>query len=197
MRLSPRAAAVALLVLAAAVAVAGDRLTDPTRAFVEGYDPTGNDFLANVPERTVLLRVRADLDNDGIEDLALSDSSTWGNAGGQWLLFRGHPDGGYVYWGTLFFSPGAAAVRPLARGASEVALYVRMGVSRGTLEVYRLTSAGISRISEASLDLDRPGDRARHDALFRSNRRLPVEYCKLLEYRHDAASCWKPGLGLR
>ena len=43
---------------------------------MEGYDPSGNDFFANVPERTVLLRIRADLDNDGIEDLALSESST-------------------------------------------------------------------------------------------------------------------------
>ena len=41
------------------MAVAGERLADPTRAFVEGYDPSGNDFLANVPERTVLLRIRA------------------------------------------------------------------------------------------------------------------------------------------
>jgi hypothetical protein len=36
MRLRPGASAVALLVLVAAVAAAGERLTDPTRAFVEG-----------------------------------------------------------------------------------------------------------------------------------------------------------------
>ena len=78
-----------LLVLSIAMAVAGERLADPTRAFVEGYDPSGNDFLANVPERTVLLRIRAD----------------------------GH--------------------------------------------------------------------------------RLPVEHCKLLEYRRAAATCWQPGLRLR
>ena len=72
------------MVFVAGVVVAADRLTDPTQAFVEGYDPSGNDFLANVPKRTVLLRIRADFDNDGVKDLALSDSSTWGNAGGQW-----------------------------------------------------------------------------------------------------------------
>ena len=48
------------MVFVAGVAVAADRLTDPTQAFVEDYDPSGNDFLANVPERTVLLRIRAD-----------------------------------------------------------------------------------------------------------------------------------------
>lgn len=85
-------AAAALLVLSLATPVAGERLADPTRVFVEGCDPSGNDFLGNVPERTVLLRIRADFDNDGVDDLALSDSSTWGNGGGQWLLFRGQPD---------------------------------------------------------------------------------------------------------
>src|SRR6266852_5380021 len=101
----------ALLLMLAGTAMAADRLADPTKAFVEGYDPSGNDFLANVPERTVLLRIRADFDGDGQQDLALSDSSTWGNAGGQWLLFRGQPDGAYVYWGTLFSAPGRAALR--------------------------------------------------------------------------------------
>lgn len=197
MRLLPGAGALTLVALVIGLALAADRLTDPTRAFVEGYDPSGNDFLANVPERTVLLRIRADLDNDGVDDLALSDSSTWGNAGGQWLLFHGRPDGSYVYWGTLFFSPDAAAVRSLAPGTSEMALYVRMGVSRGTVQVYRVTSYEISRVSELSLDLERASDRERYDSLLRSEHPFPVEYCKLLEYRRDAANCWKPGLGLR
>jgi hypothetical protein len=178
-------------------AAAAERLLDPIQAFVEGYDPSGNDFLANVPERTVLLRIRTDLDGDGIEDLALSDSSTWGNAGGQWLLFRGPHDKSFVYWGTMFFSPGTAVIRPLGRGESELLLYVRTSVSRGMLEVYRVTSGTITRLSQMPLDLERPRDHERYDALFRSGRKLAVEHCKLLEYRREAASCWRPGLGLR
>ena len=197
MQLLLGAGAVALLSLAAGVAAASERLSDPTRAFVEGYDPSGNDFFANEPERTVLLRIRADFDNDGITDIALSESSPWGNAGGQWLLFRGQSDGNYVYWGTLFFSPSAARVRTLAGGTSEMVLYVRMGVSRGTIQVYRVTSAGISQVSDLPLDLDRPRDRERYDGLLRLERQLPVESCRLLEYRQDAATCWRPGLGLR
>ncbi|HYR31203.1 MAG TPA: hypothetical protein VEO93_04735, partial [Gemmatimonadales bacterium] len=140
MRLLLDAGAVALL-LVAVVADAGERLTDPTRAFVEGYDPSGNDFFANVPERTVLLRVRADFDNDGIADIALSESSTWGNAGGQWLLFRGEPGGGYAYWGSLFFSPGSAAIGPRP---GELTAYVRVGATRGSLQVHRLAAGGIT-----------------------------------------------------
>src|SRR5499426_3374029 len=139
--LAPRSTAklaplAALLVWAfVSLAAGAERLDDPTQAFVDGYDPSGNDFLANVPERTVLLRVRADLDGDGRRDLALSDSSTWGNAGGQWLLFRGQPDGAFTYWGTLFFSPGTLAIGPRP---GDVTAWVRVAASLGTLQVHRL-----------------------------------------------------------
>jgi len=184
----------AVLVLLALVAPAGaaERLADPIRAFVEGFDPSGNDFLANVPERTVLLRIRADLDGDGRADLAVSDSSTWGNAGGQWLLFRAQADGGYVYWGTLFFAPGTAVSR-----AGELTVYVRTSASRGALVTHRLEAGRIVATSDTTLDLERPSDRARYEALFASGRGLPVEHCRLLDYRRDPAGCWRPGLGLR
>lgn len=186
-----------LLVLAATAAPAAERLADPIKAFVEGYDPSGNDFLANVPERTVLLRIRADLDGDGQPDLAVSDSSTWGNAGGQWLLFRGRPDGADVSWGTLFFSPGVAAARVVSPGVGELTLYVRTSAARGSLTTHRLDADTISRISEAPLDLEQPGDRQRYDATFAPGRGLPVEHCWLLDYRRDPGGCWRPGLGLR
>ena len=183
---------VALLVLALAAAASGtDRLRDPTKAFVEGYDPSGNDFLANVPERTVLLRIRADLDGDGQPDLALSDSSTWGNAGGQWLLFRGQPDGAYVYWGTVFFTPGSAVLR----AGGELTVYVRTSASRGSLETYRLTPTTITRTATTALDLENAADHARYEATLKSGVGLPVEFCKLLDYRRQPTACWRPGLG--
>jgi len=189
--------AAALLLVATTVSSAAEHLADPVRAFVEGYDPSGNDFLANVPERTVLLRIRADLDGDGRPDLAVSDSSTWGNAGGQWLLFRAQPDGTYAYWGTLFFSPGTAVARALAPSGGELTVYVRTSASRGSLATHRLDAGGITRATETTLDLEQPADRARYEAMFAPGRGLPVEHCKLLEYRRDPLNCWRPGLGLR
>ena len=174
------------------VATGAERLANPTKAFVEGYDPSGNDFLANVPERTVLLRVRADLDGDGREDLALSDSSTWGNAGGQWLLFRGQSDGTYVYWGTLFFAPASAALGT----QGELTVYVRTSVSRGKLEMYRLTATGITKVSAMAVNLEEPRDRQHYETALKSGNRLAVEFCKLMDYRSQPATCWRPGLGL-
>jgi len=142
-----------LLAFAAAGAPAAEHVADPTREFVDGYDPSQNDFFANTPERTVLLRIRDDLDGDGVADLALSESSTWGNAGGQWLLFRGEPGGRYVYWGTLFFSPGSAAIGPRP---GELTAYVRVGATRGSLRVHRLAAGGITLAGDRSLDLENP-----------------------------------------
>jgi hypothetical protein len=181
-----------VIVLVAAVAVAGERLADPIREFINGYDPSQNDFFANTPERTVVLRIRDDFDGDGVADLALSESSTWGNAGGQWLLFRGDPRGDFVYWGTLFFSPGSAVIGP---AAGELTAYVRVAASRGSLQVHRLTAGAITRLSERSLDLERPADRAVYESALGAGRRPAAEHCKLLEYRRDPAACWHPGLG--
>ena len=184
--------AAALLALAAAGAPAAERLADPIRAFVDGYDPSQNDFFANTPERTVLLRIRDDLDGDGVADLALSESSTWGNAGGQWLLFRGEPGGGYAYWGTLFFGPGSAAIGPRP---GELTAYVRVGATRGSLRVHRLAAGGITLASDRSLDLESPADRAAYDAALGAGRRAAVEHCRFLAYRRDPGGCWQPGLG--
>jgi len=181
-----------LLVLVAAAAPAAERLADPTREFVDGYDPSQNDFFANTPERTVLLRIRDDFDGDGIVDLALSESSTWGQAGGQWLLFRGDPGGGYVYWGPLFFSAGSAALGPRP---GELTTYVRVAAAHGRLQTFRLAAGGITRASDRPLDLERPSDRTTHDTALAAGRRPAVEHCKLLAYRRDPAGCWRPGLG--
>jgi hypothetical protein len=182
-----------LLVVLASAAPAAERFADPTRAFVEGYDPSQNDFFANTPERTVLLRIRDDFDGDGVGDLALSESSTWGNAGGQWLLFRGQRGGEYVYWGTLFFSPGSLAIGPRP---GDVTAYVRVAASRGSLRVHRLGSETIALERDRPLDLERPSDRAAYEAVLAAGRRPAVEHCKLLAYRRDPAGCWRPGLGL-
>jgi len=190
----PGGIAVGLIaLLTAAAALAAPRIADPTRDFVDGYDPSQNDFFANTAERTVLLRTRDDFDGDGVPDLALSESSTWGNAGGQWLLFRGQRTGGYVYWGTLFFSPGSLALGP---APGEITAYVRVSASRGTLSVYRLSVDGFTRVQDRVLDLERPSDRAVHDGALAMGRRPAVEHCKLLAYRRDPVGCWQPGLGL-
>src|SRR2546430_12704413 len=56
---------------------------------------------------------------------------------GQWLLFRGQPDGTYAYWGTLFFSPGVAVLAP---SGGELTVYVRTSASRSEEHTSELQS---------------------------------------------------------
>lgn len=76
MRLVQGAAAV-LLGFSMGMPVAGERLADPTRAFVEGYDPSGNDAgrTPHTPGQPLLLGIRT-----GPVQRATGD----GPAGGQY-----------------------------------------------------------------------------------------------------------------
>src|SRR5439155_13111655 len=98
----------------------------------------------------------------------------------------------YAYWGTLFFSPGSAAIGPRP---GELTAYVRVGATRGSLRVHRLAAGGITLAGDRSLDLENPADRAAYDAALRAGRRAAVEHCRLLAYRRDPGGCWQPGLG--
>jgi hypothetical protein len=72
-----------------------------------------------------------------------------------------------------------------------------MSASHGSLRVYRVTGDGIRPVSERAVDLERTSDREHYNTLLQPAGTLPVEYCKLLEYRRNAQTCWRPGLGLR
>jgi hypothetical protein len=170
-------------------------LADPVDAFVLGYDPSNGDFFIHEPERAVLLRLRLDFNNDGIMDLAVSEGSIRGQAGGPWLIFLGDRDGRYTYAGELFFYPTTFAVRPVTPGTAEVTTFERMSASGGRVAIYRISQAGITLIREYALE-DVPGaDRERYRALFPPPG-PQAESCRLMDYRRDKPHCWRPGVRL-
>ena len=75
-------------------------------------------------------------------------------------------------------------------------LAASLGAYARALETYRLTAAAIARTATRAVDLEQPTDRARYEATLQSGARLPVESCKLLDYRRQPTTCWRPGLGL-
>ncbi len=89
-----------LVVLAAGAALAkGIRTRDPLRAFVRGTYERGNDYFIHGTEDTTLLRCVLTKATDGLDGVALSELSIWGNHGGPWDIFRRTGDG-FVYDGT-------------------------------------------------------------------------------------------------
>jgi len=64
------------------------RTSDPLKAFVHGDYPWGDDFFIHGNEDTTLFRCALVKERDGVDGLALSEVSIWGNHGGPWEIFR-------------------------------------------------------------------------------------------------------------
>jgi hypothetical protein len=71
---------------------------DPLRAFVRGDYPWGDDYFIHGADDTTLLRCVLTKTRDGLDGLALSEASIWGNHGGPWEIFR-RTRRGFVYVG--------------------------------------------------------------------------------------------------
>ncbi len=64
------------------------RTRDPLRAFVRGDYPWGDDYFIHGNGDTILFRCLLVKERDGVDGLALSEVSIWGNHGGPWEIFR-------------------------------------------------------------------------------------------------------------
>ena len=89
-----------MLALGALLAHGGEtfRTGDPLKAFVRGDYPWGDDYFIHGNEDTTLFRCVLTKARDGLDGLALSEVSIWGNHGGPWEIFR-KTSKGFTYVG--------------------------------------------------------------------------------------------------
>ena len=157
-------------------------VADPVRSFVNGFNPTGEDFFARADSETVLLRMRLDMDGDRCPDVALSESSVVGAGGGPWLLFRRLSGGGYHYLGEVFAAPGGLRTAPPDSGGPELIAGSMLSADLTRVVRYRVATDSIVKLSE------------RHTS---GSSGLPpgarTESCRLVDYRQGASRCWHPG----
>jgi hypothetical protein len=78
----------------------GFQTRDPLRAFVSQEYPLGDDYFTKGRADTTVFRCVLTRDKDGIDGLALSELSIWGNRTGPWEIFEREGDGGFVYLDT-------------------------------------------------------------------------------------------------
>src|ERR1051325_2654898 len=72
---------------------------DPLKAFVRGEYAWGDDYFIHGPKDTILFRCILNEKRDGVDGVALSEVSIWGNHGGPWEVFRKTANG-FVYTGS-------------------------------------------------------------------------------------------------
>jgi hypothetical protein len=76
------------------------RTSDPLRAFVGHEYPLGDDYFTRGESDTYVLRCFLTREKDGLDGLALSEISIWGNRTGPWEIFEKEGDTAYVYLDT-------------------------------------------------------------------------------------------------
>jgi hypothetical protein len=77
----------------------GVLIADPLEAFVYGKYALGEDYFISGNQNTYLFRCVLTKTQNGIDGVALSEISIWGNRGGPWEIFRSKKDL-FVYVGT-------------------------------------------------------------------------------------------------
>jgi hypothetical protein len=76
------------------------RTRDPLKAFIEKEYPLGDDYFIHGANDTVVFRCLLEQKKDGLDGIALSEISIWGNRSGPWEIFREDLDGNFVYVAT-------------------------------------------------------------------------------------------------
>ena len=129
------------------------------------------------PGRGQPFRFRADFNNDGIPDVALSgDREGFGNAGGMFSLYLGTASGKWRYVGDFSAHPLAAQVEKGKKGEGILWVYGRSGNHKGILESFVINEKGIKASSSKELltgDED-PG-KAEYDRRFNGAAALKAE----------------------
>jgi hypothetical protein len=89
-----------LLVLAPGARSEGVLIVDPLEAFIQGKYERGDDYFMNGNQNTYIFRCTLTKEKNGLQGIALSEISIWGNRGGPWEVFRRAKTGGFAYVGT-------------------------------------------------------------------------------------------------
>lgn len=175
-------------------------IEDPISLYAKEYLKEYVRDLANESIRKTfsLVRIITDFNNDGLEDIALSDNSMMGNGGGPFKVYLKDKTGNYKYIGILGIHPAAINIQPIKKGVTKIIGYWHMSAIEGYLFEYSLSNDGIKNISRK---LIKPGDaeyggndedKKLFDKLF-GNRKPISEYCKLIDYIKDKNCKWEKG----
>jgi len=168
-------------------------IANPLRDFVPCESPLGS------PVRGSLLRILADFNNDGREDIALSASRFRGNAGGNWAVYFRKESGGYTPPCWTFFHSGAVRIEPLEEDGANLIAYLHGSATSGALVTYEVS--GYTITTKSSRVIYPRGDENGNATDCELYRELfdrpgavpPVEYCKVEDYLQNENCTWAKG----
>lgn len=98
----------------------------------------------------VIHRIIADFDGDGLEDIALSNAESWGNAGGEWNIYFKKREGGYRFYATNTFHPLAYGIKK-SKGQNVFISYSRDNCCSGRMSYEKITPHGFKLLKIDSI----------------------------------------------
>lgn len=194
----------ALLLLSLATCLPGAKnlieVSDPVRDYtlrIARYHETDAPDVTDLLRTVHLVRFRADLNADGLQDMAVSDTMSWmKNEGGDWWLYLRQTNGLFVPCGKpLHFHPLAIHVSPQGQGQARITCYHRIDAASGVLAAYLLADSEWTALSRRVIrPADNPGDNREYQRFFEHLLQNPVsEFCVLADYLVNAGCLWKKG----
>ena len=144
----------------------------------------------------LLVRINFDINNDGLNDIAIASSFEEGNAGFFWDIYLGEKTGTYRHIEPVFFHPDAFAIHPKDKNQTELFTYHRMGADEGYLEKYNIYNSGIKLEKSETIHVNaNMEDKKKYDELFNNNKsnKPLVENCYLHEYLEKRTCKWMQG----
>ena len=151
-------------------------------------------YVSSTPKDIRFVKGILDFNNDGLDDIALTSSLLWGNAGTDWEIYLGNEVGNYTYFGNIFFHPLGISVEPLKKGTAKIFVYRRLGASEGYLSEFHLTRAGTNTVATKHIGPGGATGLKELDRIFGYlDKAYFAEFCKLSDYLADKNCDWVPG----
>ncbi len=112
------------------------RITDPVKSFISKID-----FNPLVNQK--IYKLNNDFNNDGLQDIALSCSDNWGNAGGKWLFYFQNKGGSFTYYDKIdLMSTSAYTILKENEKTPVLLVYNRYNCCSGILAYYSFAKKG-------------------------------------------------------
>ena len=122
--------------------------------FMDPFYTEGRYYEPGPRETGVLCMMKADFNNDGLEDLAIvNDRSSLGNFGGGWSLYMKITDRKYKRITGLEASVHLV-LHKKEKGVGYIEVYGHMSAGYGTLSLYKVTMDGMAELSTINVFAD-------------------------------------------
>lgn len=170
-------------------------MSDPIARYAKRIEKDLKEIYINHTSKDIrFVKGILDFNNDGLDDIAVTSSLLWGNAGTDWEIYLGNEVGNYTYFGNLFFHPLGISVEPIKKGTAKIFAYYRLSADEGRLSEFYFSREGTNTVATKRIYPHSKTGRKELDHIFGYlDKTYFAEFCKFSDYLDDKNCDWVPG----